>query len=167
MKPLHDVAANLPALLIATGTGLTVVPPAWLELPVANRQVGIAIAGLGVVLLYAGYYDRFESESESSEYGRFESEFEPSQDDPVTQTPVRTKTHVHIARTYVPAALVTIGAWLMWGQTSNPSRTIYFTGGPHELPWGAQPILGGALIVSSVVLWLALNHSRSPFSEAE
>jgi len=155
MRVLDGVLANLPAILIATGMGLTIVPSAWLELPVANRQVGVAIAALGVVLLYAGWYDRFESESE------------PSEEDPVTQTPNPTPISVDIVRRYVPGTLFLIGIWLVWGQITRPYSSVNLIDIEGELPWGKQPMLGAAFIVSAVVLWLALSHPRSPFSLTE
>jgi len=165
MKVLHDAVANLPAILIAAGAGVVIAPSAWLELPVPKRQVGIVVAGLGVLLLYGGWYDRFESESEPSETDPV-SESEPWDEDPVTQTPAPT-TAVDIVRKYVPTVLLTIGAVLVWGQLTSPYKTVNRTGGAGELPWGEQPILGGAFIVSGVVLWLLLSHPRSPFYEAE
>lgn len=155
MKVLHGVTANLPAILIATGAGLIIVPSAWLDVPVSKRQVGTAIAGLGVLLLYAGWYDRFESESETSE------------EDPVMQTPDRTPTSMDIVRRYVPGALFVIGLWLMWGQITRPYNSVGLVDIEGELPWGKQPMLGAAFMISAMGLWLALSHPRSPFSLTE
>ncbi len=119
-----SVLSNLPSLLIIAGIVLSFVPAAWLELPVANRQAGVAVAALGVVLLYAGWFAGW--------YDRADSESEPSAADSVTQTPARTSGPGEMVYKYVPTGLLTIGMWLLLGRTprsvSAPSR-LHFHGG--------------------------------------
>jgi len=134
---------------MVAGIAVSLVPSAWLELPVANRQAGIAVAGLGVVVLYAGGYDRFDSESETGAA------------DPVTQTPTRTTGPREIVHKYVSTVLFTIGVWLLLGQT-RADPVFGFDPEPIELPWGELPVLGGGLVVSAVLVF-ALTHPRSPF----
>ena len=153
MDVLDSLLGHLPSLLMVTGIALSFVPAAWLDLPVANRQAGIAVAALGVVLLYAGWYDRFDSQSETSA------------DDPVTQTPTPTSGPGEIVHKYVPTVLLTIGVWLLLGQTrADPA----FGVGPEpvELPWGQQPGVGAAFVVAAVLVF-ALTHPRSPLFNSE
>jgi len=149
MKVLDSVVGNLPSLLLIAGIVLSLVPSAWLELPVANRQAGIAVAALGVVLLYAGLYNKFDSQSETSET------------DPVTQTPTRTTGPREIVHKYVPTVLFTIGVWLILGQT-RADPVFGFGPEPVELLWGELPVFGGVFVVSAVLVFV-LTHPRSPF----
>ena|GEM_PF-2120522 len=103
------------------------------------------------MLLYAGWYDRFDSESETSAA------------ESVTQTPARTTGSREIVHKYVSTVLLTIGVWLILGQTrADPG----FGPEPVELPWGELPVLGGGLVVSAVLVF-ALTHPRSPFFHSE
>jgi len=153
MKLLDSVLGNFPSLLIVAGILLSLVPSAWLGLPVGNRQAGIAVAALGVVLLYAGWYDRFDSQSETSAA------------DPVTQTPTRTTGPSESVHRYVPTVLFTIGVWLILGQT-RADPAFGFGPEPVELPWGQLPVLGAAFVVSAVLVF-AFTHPRSPFFGTE
>lgn len=153
MKVLDSALGNLPSLLLIAGIVLSFVPSAWLDLPVGNRQAGIAVAALGMVLLYAGWYSESDSQSETSAA------------DSVTQTPTRTSGPGEIAHRYVPTVLFTIGVWLLLGQTrADPA----FGYGPEpvELPWGQLPVLGAAFVVSAVLVF-ALTHPRSPLFGTE
>ena len=152
-----SVLGNLPSLLIIAGIVLSLVPSAWLELPVGNRQAGIAVVALGAVLLYAGWYAGW--------YDRSGSESETSADDPVTQTPTRTSGPGEMVHRYVPTALLTIGVWLLLGQTrADPA----FGVGPEPiaLPWGELPVFGAAFVVAAGLVF-ALTHPRSPFFGTE
>ena len=157
MKVPDSVLGALPSLLLIVGIVLSLVPSAWLDLPVANRQAGIAVAALGVVLLYggwfAGWYDRSDSQSETGTA------------DPVTQTPTRTTGTRAIVHKYVPTVLLTIGVWLLLGQT-RADPAFGFGPEPVELPWGELPVVGGALVVTAVLVF-ALTHPRSPFFGTE
>ncbi|MBX0284997.1 hypothetical protein [Haloarcula salinisoli] len=157
MKVLDSALGNLPSLLIIAGIVLSFVPSAWLDLPVGNRQAGIAVAALGVVVLYVGWYAGW--------YEGSDSESETSAADPVTQTPTRTSGPGEIAHRYVPTVLFTIGVWLLLGQT-RADPAFGFGPEPVELPWGQLPVLGAAFVVAAVLVF-ALTHPRSPFFGTE
>ena len=153
MKVLDSVVSDLPSLLIIGGILLSFVPSAWLDLPVANRQAGIAVAALGMVLLYAGWYSESDSQSETSAA------------DPVTQAPNRSSGPGEIVHKYVSTVLLTVGVWLILGQT-RADPAFGFGPEPVELPWGELPVVGGAFVVAGVLLF-ALTHPRSPFFGTE
>lgn len=125
------------------------------------------------MLLYAGWYDRFDTESDtsadyksdtesdtSSEY-KFGIESDTSADDATSQTPVRTDGDLVAVRKYGPAILISIGATLSWGQIRNPNRLNLLDRPPLELSWGELPVLGFVLILAGLAL-LALTHPASP-----
>jgi len=149
MNAPDSVLDTLTLLLMIVGIGLSFLPSAWLELPVSNRQAGVVVFGLGVVLLYTGSLLGSDSRSETGAA------------DPVTQTPTRTTGPREIVHKYVSTVLLTIGVWLLLGQT-RADPVFGFGSEPVELPWGELPVLGGAFVVSAVLVF-ALTHPRSPF----
>jgi hypothetical protein len=163
---------------------MTVLDSVFGELPVANRRAGIVVAALGVAVLYAGWYagwyDRSDSQSEASAADtggckfvkifatpgcRSTSVCYSHQYDSVTGTPARTTGPREIVHKYVSTGLLTIGVWLLLGQT-RAEPVFGFGSEPVELPWGELPVLGGAFVVSAVLVF-AFTHPRSPFFEAE
>lgn len=173
MGIFEAVLGHTPSLLMVSGAILYYVPATWIELPIEPNTLGIALFGLGVVLSYAGWYDRFDIESDtsadyksdtesdiSSEY-KFDIKSDTSADDATSQTPVRTDGNLVAVRKYGPAILISIGATLSWGQIRNPNRLNLLDRPPLELPWGELPVLGFVLILAGLAL-LALTHPASP-----
>jgi len=78
MRIFKTLRKNTPSVLIAGGAILYYVPATWVERPIEPNVLGISLFGLGGVLLYAGWYDRFDIESDTSA------------DNATYQTPVRT-----------------------------------------------------------------------------
>ena len=149
MRIFEAVLEHTPSLLIAGGMILYYVPATWVELPIEPNTLGIALGGLGAVLLYAGWYDRFDTESDTSA------------DNTTSQTPDRTGGDLVAVRKYGPAILLSIGATLSWGQIRDPNRLNPLDRPPLELPWGELPVLGLTFILAGLAL-LVLTHPGSP-----
>ncbi|MFC5366207.1 hypothetical protein [Salinirubrum litoreum] len=161
MRAIERLLGYVPIVLMAGGTILYFVPATWVELPVETSTLGIVLAGLGVVLLYAGWYDRFDTESETSGEYKFDADPDASGDATTSRGPAQTSRYLALVGTYGSWILVTIGATLSWGQIRNPDRVGLLDRAPLELPWGEQPVLGFAFIVSGLALF-ALVHVAIP-----
>ena len=161
MRIFEAVLGHIPSLLIAGGMILYYVPATWVELPIEPNTLGIALGGLGAVLLYAGWYDKFDTESDTSSEYKFDIESDTSADNTTSQTPDRTDGNLVAVRKYGPAILLSIGATLSWGQIRDPNRLNPLDRPPLELPWGELPVLGFTFILAGLAL-LVLTHPGSP-----
>jgi len=90
MRIFESVLKNTPSLLMAGGVVLYFVPATWVELPIEPNTLGIALFGFGGVLFIAGWYDKFDTESDATA------------DDPTSQTPARTNGDLATVLKYGP-----------------------------------------------------------------
>lgn len=165
MRIADTILGYIPIVLMAGGAILAFVPATWVELPIATNTVGIALFGLGGVLLYGGWYERFDIESDTSADDstyKFDPESVTSTDETTSQAPAQTTGHLATVGNYGPWLLLSIGAVLSWGQIRNPDRVGLIDRPPLELPWGEQPVLGFAFILSGLALF-ALIHIAIPY----
>lgn len=162
MRTIETALGYVPIILMLGGAILYFIPATWVELPIETNTLGIALFGLGVVLLYAGWYDRFDTESDTSGEYKFDTNPDTSADDTTAHAPAQTTGYLAMVGTYGPWILVTIGAALSWGQIRNPDRVGLVDRAPLELPWGEQPVLGFGFILSGLALF-ALIHIAIPF----
>ena len=184
MRIGETILGYIPIVLMVGGTILYFLPATWVELPIGTTTLGVALFGLGVVLLYAGWYDRFDTESDTTEDDttyrfdaesdttgddstyRFDAESDTTGDDTTSQVPAQTPGYRAIVGTYGPWLLVSIGAVLSWGQIRNPDRVGLVDRAPLELPWGEQPVVGFVFILSGLALF-ALIQIAIPYFEGE
>ncbi|MFO7832869.1 MAG: hypothetical protein R6V31_02135 [Halohasta sp.] len=150
MRIRETILAYIPIALMLGGLILFFLPATWVELPIETSTLGMVLFALGMVLLYAGWSDRFDTESDTTA------------DDTVSHGPAQTTVYEDMVGTYGPWILVSIGAVLSWGQMRNPDRVSLVDWAPLELPWGEQPVVGFALIVSGLALFV-LIHIAIPF----
>jgi len=165
MRTIETILGYVPIILMVGGTILYFLPTNWVELPITTTTLGIASFGLGGVLLYAGWYDKFDTESDTSADDttyRFDTESDASADDATSPIPTQTTGYRATVGTYGPWILVSIGAVLSWGQIRNPDRVGLIDRPPLELPWGEQPVLGFAFILAGLALF-ALIHIAIPY----
>jgi hypothetical protein len=169
MRIADTILGSIPIVLMAGGTILYFVPATWVELPIETNTLGSVLFGLGVVVLYGGYYagwyDRFDTDSDTSTDDttyKFDIESEKITDDTASTAPAQTTGQLAKVGPYVYSILIFIGATLSWGQIRNPDRWTLVDGPPLQLPWGEQPVLGFAFIVSGMALF-ALIHIAIPF----
>ena len=164
MRIIETLLGYVPIVLMAGGTILYFLPANWVELPIATTTLGIASFGLGGVLLYAGWYDRFDTESDTSADEttyRFDAESDAIADDTTSPALTQTTGYLAMVGTYGPWILVTIGAALSWGQIRNPDRVGLIDRPPLELPWGEQPVLGFGFILAGLALFVLVHMSVS------
>jgi hypothetical protein len=166
MRIIETLLGYIPIVLMAGGTILYFVPATWVELPIATTTLGIVLFGLGGVLLYAGWYDKFDTNSDTSEDYKFDTNSDTTADDTTSSAPAQTTGYLATVGTYGPWILVSIGAVLSWGQIRNPDRVGLVDGAPLELPWGEQPVLGFAFILSGLAVF-ALIHIAIPFFKGD
>jgi len=172
MSILRTVFQNTPSVLMLCGATLYFLPTAWVELPVTTPTLGTALFALGVVLLYSGWYDRFDTDSETGE--KFDTEetgerfdtAETGPDETPSPTAVHSTDYISKAGRYGAAILIWSGAILTWGQVRNPDKFTPLGGPPLELSWGEMPVLGFASFVAGILL-LAITTSLIPFSSAD
>lgn len=168
MRFVERILGYVPIVLMAGGAILSFLPATWVELPIATSTLGMALFALGVVLLYGGWYDRFDTESETTDNTtyRFDTESETTGDDTTSHDPAQTPEYLDLAGSYGPWILVSIGAVLSWGQVRNPERVGLIDRAPLELPWGEQPVLGFAFILAGLALFV-LIHIAIPYFQGE
>jgi hypothetical protein len=165
MRIRETVLGYIPIALMLAGTILYFVPATWVELPIATTTLGIASAGLGVVLLYAGWYDKFDTESDTTADDttyRFDAESDTIADDTTSPAPAQTTGYLATVGNYGWWILIAIGSALSWGQIRNPDRVGLIDRAPLELPWGEQPVIGFAFILSGLALFV-LIHIAIPY----
>ena len=167
MRIRETVLGYIPIVLMLAGAILYFVPATWVELPIATTTLGIASAGLGVVLLYGGWYDRFDTESDTSPDEttyKFDAKSETIADD--TTSPAQTTGYLATVGNYGWWILISIGAVLSWGQIRNPDRVGLVDRVPLELPWGEQPVVGFGFILAGLALFV-LIHIAIPFFQGD
>ena len=156
-------------VLMICGTVLYFLPATWVELPIGTTTLGMALFGLGVVVLYVGWYARPDTESgtdaDDNTY-RFDAESDAIADDTTSPDSARTTGYLVTVGNYGSWILIAIGAALSWGQIRNPDRVGLVDRAPLELPWGEQPVLGFAFIMSGLALFV-LIHIAIPFFQGD
>ena len=160
MRVRETILGYIPIVLMAGGTILYFLPAPWVELPVRTGTLGIALFALGGVLLYAGWYDRLDIESETTADDttyRFDPESETTANDNTARATAQRTRYRDVVGTYGPWLLISIGAALSWGQIRNPERVGLVERAPLELPWGEQPVLGFGLVLSGLALFALIN----------
>ena len=156
-------------VLMICGAILYFLPATWVEHPIGTTTLGTALFALGGVLLYAGWYDRFDTESDTTGDDttyRFDVDSDTIAEDATSHAPTQTTGYLATVGTYGPWILVTIGAALSWGQIRNPDRVSLVDRAPLEIPWGEQPVLGFVFILSGLALF-ALIHIAIPFFKGD
>lgn len=169
MRLRETVLGYIPIALMLAGTILYFVPATWVGLPIATTTLGIVSAGLGVVLLYVGWYDKFDTESDTTADDttyRFDAESDTVADDTTSPASAQTTGYLATVGNYGWWILIAIGSALSWGQIRNPDRVGLVDRAPLELPWGEQPVLGFGFIVSGLALF-ALIHIAIPFFQGD
>jgi hypothetical protein len=169
MRIIETLLGYIPIVLMAGGTILYFVPATWVKLPIATSTLGMASFGLGGVLLYAGWYDRFDTESDTSgdeTTYKYDAESDTIADDTTSPAPAQPTGYIATVGQYGSWILISIGAVLSWGQIRNPDRLTLVDGPGLQLPWGEQPVVGFAFILSGLALF-ALIHIAIPFFKGE
>jgi len=160
MRTNETILGYVPIILMLGGAILYFLPATWVELPIATTTLGIASFGLGGVLLYAGWYDKFDTESDTggdeTTY-RFDAESDAIAEDITSPAPTQTTGYLATVGTYGPWILVSIGAVLSWGQIRNPDSVSLVDRPPLELPWGEQPVLGFGFILAGLALFALID----------
>ncbi|MDT3437971.1 hypothetical protein [Haloarcula sp. 1CSR25-25] len=167
MRIRETVLGYIPIVLMLAGAILYFVPATWVELPIETTTLGMALFALGGVLLYAGWYDRFDTESDTSADEttyKFDAESDTIADD--TTSPAQTTGYLATAGNYGSWILISIGAVLSWGQIRNPDRVSLVDRAPLELPWGEQPVVGFGFILAGLALFV-LIHIAIPFFQGD
>ncbi|WP_142860453.1 hypothetical protein [Salinigranum halophilum] len=165
MRTIETILGYVPIILMLGGAILYFLPANWVELPVETATLGTALFALGGVLLYAGWYDRFDTESDTTGDDttyRFDVDSDTIAEDATSHAPTQTTGYLATVGTYGPWILVTIGAALSWGQIRNPDRVGLIDRAPLELPWGEQPVIGFVFILSGLALFV-LIHIAIPY----
>jgi hypothetical protein len=169
MRTNETILGYVPIILMLGGAILYFLPATWVELPIATTTLGFASFGLGVVLLYAGWSDKFDTESDTTEDDteyRFDVESDAIADDTTSPAPTQTTGYPATVGNYGSWILIAIGAALSWGQIRDPNRVGLIDRPPLELPWGEQPVLGFAFILSGLALFI-LIHIAIPFFQGD
>ena len=170
MRNADTILGSILIVLMAGGAILSFVPATWVELPIETSTLGRVLFGLGVVLLYAGYYAGWldtdaDTSAEDTTY-KFDIESDKIADDTTSNAPAQTTGQLAKVGPYVYMIVIFIGATLSWGQIRNPDRWTLVDRPPLELPWREQPVLGFAFILSGLALF-ALIHIAIPFFKSE
>ncbi|WP_276274166.1 hypothetical protein [Haloarcula litorea] len=169
MRIRETVLGYTPIVLMLGGTILYFVPATWIELPIETGTLGMALFALGGLLLYAGWYDRLDIESDTSADEttyRFDAESDRIADDSTSPAPAQTTGYLATVGNYGPWILVSIGAVLSWGQVRDPDRVGLVDRVPLELPWGEQPVVGFGFILAGLALFV-LIHVVIPFFQSD
>lgn len=151
------------------GAVLYFLPANWVELPTGTATLGTALFALGGVLLYAGWYDRFDTEADKTGDDttyKFDVDSDTIADDTTSDTPTQTTGYLATVGNYGSWILIAIGAVLSWGQIRNPDKVSLIDRPPLELPWREQPVLGFAFILAGLALFV-LVHIAIPYFTGE
>ena len=165
MSMLDSIHGYGSIVLMICGAILYFLPATWVELPIGTTTLGMALFALGVVVLYGGWYARPDTESDTTGDDttyRFDVDSDTIAEDATSHAPTQTTGYLATVGTYGPWILVTIGAALSWGQIRNPDRVGLIDRAPLELPWGEQPVIGFAFILSGLALFV-LIHIAIPY----